>query len=91
VDIEMLKLVRVEDIYKDGGSSLQKTLVKGVGTASPYSDHLILSKFSILFNFLIVKARIEVDGVTVFEHPRFDDLTEIEVGVDSAKYDLEEY
>lgn len=76
----MLKLVRVEDIYKDGGSSLQKTLVKGVGTASPYSDHLIL-----------IKARIEVDGVTVFEHPRFDDLTEIEVGVDSAKYDLEEY
>jgi hypothetical protein len=32
-----------------------------------------------------------VDGINVFEHPRFDDLSEIEVGVDSAKYDLEEY
>jgi hypothetical protein len=42
-------------------------------------------------NCLIVKVRIEVDGVNVFEHPRFDDLSEIEVGVDSAKYDLEEY
>jgi hypothetical protein len=29
--------------------------------------------------------------VQVFEHPRFDDLSEIEVGVDSAKYDMEEY
>jgi hypothetical protein len=65
--------------------------VKGVGTASPYSDHQILSKLIILFNVLIVKVRIEVDGVNVFEHPRFDDLSEIEVGVDSAKYDLEEY
>jgi hypothetical protein len=66
--------------------------MKGVGTASPYSDHFILSKFNfILFNVLIVKARIKVDGVTVFEHPRFDDLSEIEVGIDSAKYDLEEY
>jgi hypothetical protein len=42
-------------------------------------------------NCLIVKVRIEVDGVNVFEHPQFDDLSEIEVGVDSAKYDLEEY
>lgn len=66
--------------------------MKGVGTASPYSDHFILSKLNfILFNVLIVKARIKVDGVTVFEHPRFDDLSEIEVGIDSAKYDLEEY
>lgn len=46
IDIEMIKLVRVEDIYKDGGSSLQKTLLKGVGTASPYSDFMILSKSS---------------------------------------------
>lgn len=38
-----------------------------------------------------VKVRIEVDGVKVYEHMRFDDLTEIEVGVDSAQYDLEEY
>ena len=27
----------------------------------------------------------------MFEHPRFDDLSEIEVGIDCAKYDLEEY
>ncbi len=45
IDIEMIKLIRVEDIYKDCGSSLQKTLMKGVGTASPYSDFMILSKF----------------------------------------------
>jgi hypothetical protein len=76
----MLNLVKVEDIYKDVGSSLHKTLKKGVGTASPYSDFQIL-----------IKVRIEVDGQKVFEHPRFDDLSEIEVGVDSAKYDMEEY
>ena len=51
-----------------------------MGTASPYSDFQIL-----------IKVRIEVDGQKVFEHPRFDDLSEIEVGVDSAKYDMEEY
>ena len=34
---------------------------------------------------------MEVDGVVVFEHPRMDDLSQIEVGVDSQKYDLEEY
>ena len=26
-----------------------------------------------------------------FEHPKFDDLTEIEVGVDADRYDLEQY
>ena len=39
----------------------------------------------------LVKVRIEVDGVVKFEHPRFDDLTQIEVGIDSQKYDLEEF
>ena len=44
-----------------------------------------------MFHSPIVKVRIEVDGQKVFEHHRFDDLSEIEVGVDSAKYDMEEY
>lgn len=43
IDIEMLNLVRVEDVYKDG-SAFQKTLVKGSGTASPYSDFQVLCK-----------------------------------------------
>ena len=38
VDIHMKQLTKVEDIYKDGGSTLHKTLKKGHGTASPYSD-----------------------------------------------------
>lgn len=38
-----------------------------------------------------MKVRIEIDGVIKFEHPKFDNLIEIEVGVDAAKYDLEEY
>jgi hypoxanthine-guanine phosphoribosyltransferase len=37
LDIEMKSLVRVEDVYKDG-TTLTKTLKKGQGTASPYSD-----------------------------------------------------
>lgn len=45
IDIHMKHLTRVEDIYKDGGSTLHKTLLKGHGTASPYSDFQILSKF----------------------------------------------
>ncbi|TNV85630.1 hypothetical protein FGO68_gene3643 [Halteria grandinella] len=77
LDIEMVNLVRVEDLYKDG-SAFQKTVFKGEGTASPYSDFQVLLK-------------IEVDGVTLFEHPRMDDLSQIEVGVDSQKYDLELY
>lgn len=40
---------------------------------------------------LVVKVKVEVDGVTLFEHPRMDDLSQIEVGVDSQRYDLEEY
>jgi hypothetical protein len=31
-----------------------------------------------------VKVKIAVDGQTVFEHARFDDLDEIEVGIDAA-------
>jgi hypothetical protein len=27
----------------------------------------------------------------MFEHPRFNNLSETEVGVDSSKYDMEEY
>jgi len=50
-DIEMLKLVRVEDLYKDQTSFL-KTLVKGVGTASPYSDCQILRKYPPLSCFI---------------------------------------
>ena len=44
IDIEMKQLIRVEDVYKDGGSTLHKTLQKGHGTASPYSDFQIISK-----------------------------------------------
>lgn len=43
-DIEMKKLMRVEDVYKDG-TTFHKTLQKGIGTASPYSDYQILSKY----------------------------------------------
>jgi hypothetical protein len=31
-----------------------------------------------------VKVKIEIDGKTVFEHDRFDNLEEIEVGKDAA-------
>jgi len=36
-DIEMKVLVKVDDIYKDC-TSFQKTIKKGVGSASPYAD-----------------------------------------------------
>ena len=51
------------------------------------------SSVSILLTLLkpIVKVKISVDGKQVFEHPRFDDLTEIEVGKDAALYDMEKY
>ena len=39
-----------------------------------------------------MKVRIEVDGEVRYEDPRlFGDLSELEVGVDCHKYDLEEY
>ena len=38
-----------------------------------------------------MKVKISVDGTQVFEHPRFEDLDEIEVGKDAALYDLEKY
>ena len=40
---------------------------------------------------LLVKIKVEVDGRTVFEDPKFEDLEQIEVGVDAHKFDLEEY
>lgn len=42
-DIEMHGLVRVEDVYKDG-TTFQKTVIKGSGTASPYSDFEVICK-----------------------------------------------
>ena len=42
-EIEMKRLVKVEDVYRDG-TSFQKTITKGTGSASPYSDFLVLSK-----------------------------------------------
>jgi ribosomal protein L15 len=42
-DIDMVNLVRVEDVYRDG-SAFQKTIFKGEGTASPYSDFQVLCK-----------------------------------------------
>jgi hypothetical protein len=32
-----------------------------------------------------------VDGATVFEHPRFTELDQLEVGKDAVLYDLEQY
>jgi tetratricopeptide (TPR) repeat protein len=51
------------------------------------------SSVSILLALLkpIVKVKISVDGKQVFEHPRFEDLDEIEVGKDAALYDMEKY
>jgi tetratricopeptide (TPR) repeat protein len=42
-------------------------------------------------NVCVVKVKVEVDGQVVFEHPRMDDLSQLEPGVDCQKYDLEEY
>ena len=39
----MKVLVKVDDIYKDC-TSFQKTIKKGVGSASPYADFQIISK-----------------------------------------------
>lgn len=41
-EIEMKKLTRVDDLYKDH-TTFYKTLVKGEGSASPYTDAYILS------------------------------------------------
>ena len=51
------------------------------------------SSVSILLTLLkpIVKVKISVDGKQVFEHPRFENLDEIEVGKDAALYDMEKY
>ena len=40
-------LVRIDDIYKDG-TTLHKTLQKGIYTASPYRDSHIASKCILL-------------------------------------------
>ena len=91
IDIDMKSLIRVDDVYRDL-TTFHKTIKKGSGTASPFSDFLILSKHrSVCVISDIVKVRIQIDGQVKFEHPRFDDLSEIEVGVDVAKYDMEEY
>lgn len=42
-EIEMKRLVRVEDVYKDG-TTFHKTLTKGEGSASPYADFYVLCK-----------------------------------------------
>lgn len=46
-DINMKELVRVDDLYKDQ-TTFFKTLVKGVGTASPYLDSLVACKFNVI-------------------------------------------
>lgn len=43
-EIEMKELVRVEDVYKDI-TSFSKTLKKGQGSGSPYSDYEVVRKF----------------------------------------------
>jgi hypothetical protein len=49
-DIEMKKLVRVDDIYKDK-TTFYKTLLKGEGSASPYPDTVILCKLLLIDQF----------------------------------------
>lgn len=43
IDIHMHKLVRVDDLYKDG-TVFYKTIQKGEGTASPYRDSYVWCK-----------------------------------------------
>jgi hypothetical protein len=42
-DINLLSLVRVEDVYKDL-TTYQKTITKGIGSSSPYSDFEVICK-----------------------------------------------
>jgi len=41
--IELKALTKVEDVYRDG-TTFHKTLVKGQGSASPYTDFQIICK-----------------------------------------------
>ena len=44
IDSELKTLVRIDDMYKDG-TTLHKTLKKGIYTASPYSDSRVASNY----------------------------------------------
>ena len=54
MDINLNKLVRVEDLYRDK-KVIYKTIRKGDGTASPYSDC-----------YISLKVKVEVDGELKF-------------------------
>jgi hypothetical protein len=59
-------IIRVEDIFRDK-TTFQRTLEKGEGTCSPYSD-----------SWVSIKVKIEVDGKVIFDHGGWDNLGEIE-------------
>ena len=63
--------MRVDDLYKDG-TTFYKTLVKGVGTASPYMDSYIARKLR--FKSPTVKVKVEIDGEVRFAHEKFEKL-----------------
>lgn len=54
MDLTLHKLVRVEDLYRDG-KVIYKSLRKGQGTASPYSDC-----------YVSLKVCVEIDGEKKF-------------------------
>ena len=41
--VEVHTIVKIEDVYRDQ-TTFHKTLIKGLGTASPYSDFEVISK-----------------------------------------------
>lgn len=57
IDLHMKELVRVDDLYKDK-TTFVKSLVKGLGTASPYNDCYV---WSILL-FSIINVVIYSEG-----------------------------
>jgi hypothetical protein len=48
VDVELLRLIKVEDWFKDGGSALKRTLRKGKGK-SLASDSTVKCKHNIIY------------------------------------------
>jgi len=62
MDITLHKLIRVTDLYRDG-KVIYKSLRKGQGTASPYSDC-----------YVSLKVCVEIDGEKKFEHENFETM-----------------
>ena len=82
VDISLLSLGKIEDMYRDQ-KVFYKTLVKGQGAASPYFDCKVT-----------LRVKIEVDGETkedMFKIGQIEEFgTEVVAG-DCLVFDLEEY